>query len=466
MLCALVANGRHGLYAEGEGSYYVRWRWSPARDGPLAGSVATTLVNLFLIVFLVLLNGFFVAVEFSMVKVRSSRIAELVDAGHGRAKVAANMLEHMSAYLSACQLGITLASLGLGWVGEPTVAKWLEVPLTAIGLGNWVETIAFVVAFLVITFLHIVVGELTPKSLAIKRPERTVLSAAAPLAVFYRITYPVIWFLNGTADGLLKLMGIRLVEEGAEAHTEEELRILMAQSHQRGLIDNTEMALFDNIFDFSDRVAREVMVPRVDMSVVPVDASFDDLVAVLAENQHTRYPVITEDKDHIIGYVHVKDLWMHKMNEQFRLESIMRDIIRVPETAEISEVLKRMQKYKTQIAIVVDEFGGTAGLVTGEDILEELVGEIQDEFDDDKPPIMKTTNGYSVDARILVEEVSELLHTQLIERDVDTLGGWMSTLIETLPVVGTCIQENGYVFTVESVQDGRIERITIREASP
>ncbi|MFC4768389.1 hemolysin family protein [Effusibacillus consociatus] len=425
----------------------------------------STLLNLFLVLFLVFLNGFFVAAEFAMVKIRSSRLTQLVEEGNRRAKVAQKITGNLDAYLSACQLGITLASLGLGWIGEPAIARLIEKPLTAFGVpGIAIHTIAFVVAFAVITFLHIVLGELAPKSLAIQRAEGTVLNIARPLIWFHKLMYPFIWMLNGTANTLLKWMGIEPAKEGELAHTEEEIRILMNQSHRSGLIDNTEMALFDNIFEFSDRIAREIMVPRVDMATIDIDDTRDEILRKIQQEHHTRYPVSQGDKDHIIGFVHIKDLYLQlNRNEGFSLKKILRNIIMVSEAAEISSVLKQMQKNRMQIAVVLDEYGGTAGLITMEDIIEELVGDIRDEFDSEElPEVQKTVDGYSVEGRVLLEEVNDLLGTEIDDVDVDTLGGWMYSVLSKKPEKGDTVKKDGFLFEIEEVNENRIERIRIQ----
>ncbi|MCF8565664.1 hemolysin family protein [Alicyclobacillus tolerans] len=422
----------------------------------------TTTFDVVLIVLLVLINGFFVAAEFGIVKIRSSRLIELAESGNRRAKAAQRIMDSLDSYLSAAQLGITLSSLGLGWIGEPTVARLLQAPLTAVGLGHAVETVSFIVAFLVITFAQIVLGELTPKSLAIVRTEQTVLYSASPLLVFYKVMYPFIWLLNNTANGMLRMLGIDPDGHREQAHTEDEIRILMNQSHRSGLIDHNEMVLFDNIFEFSDRIAREVMVPRTDMVVIPEDASVHDVRKLVNQHQHTRFPVASGDKDNIVGYVHVKDLYVQQQRNESDLCNCIRNIIRVPETAEISKVLRTMQKNRTQVAVVADEFGGTAGLVTMEDIIEELVGEIQDEFDHDLPPIVKTPDGYSVDGRVLVEDVNDLLDIVLDGVDVDTIGGWMYALLPGDRGKGAVLHRHGYEFQVEKESADRIERVSIR----
>jgi CBS domain containing-hemolysin-like protein len=432
-------------------------------------SSGIVVLQLLLVIFLVFLNGFFVAAEFAMVKIRSSRLIQLVEEGNKKAKLAQKVTDNLDAYLSATQLGITLASLGLGWIGEPVVARLLEKPLASLGVPELgVHSISFIVGFSIITFLHIVLGELAPKSLAIQKAEGTVLRVSGPMIVFYKIMFPFIWILNGTANTILRWMGIQPAKEGEVAHTEEEIRILMNQSHESGLIDNTEMALFDNIFEFSGRLAREIMVPRVDMVTIDINESYESILQKISEEQHTRYPVSNGDKDHIIGFVHIKDLYLQINNnrENFSIQNILRDIIMVSEALEISMVLKQMQKNRCQIAVILDEYGGTAGLVTLEDIIEEIVGEIQDEFDSEElPPIQKTKEGYSIEGKVLIEEINDLLGTEIDDGVVDTIGGWMYSVLTKKPEIGDVVEKENFVFMIEKMDENRIERISVKRKS-
>ncbi|GAB7387078.1 hemolysin family protein [Bacillaceae bacterium] len=422
--------------------------------------------NLFLVLFLVFLNGFFVAAEFAMVKIRETRIKQLLDAGHPRAKFAQTVTRNLNAYLSATQLGITLASLGLGWVGEPAVAGMIEPLLTMFGVPSAVvHTSAFIIAFSLITVLHIVLGEVTPKSLAIQRAEATVLFTSRPLIFFYKIFSPAIWLLNKIADWLLWRLGIELTEENQSVHTEEEIRLLMNQSYRRGLINTTEMVLFDKIFAFSDRVAREVMVPRIDMKTLDRNEPFERLFRKAQEEEHTRYPITDGDKDHIVGFIHIEDLYRLAMSdEEKNIDSITRSVLRVSEQTEISDVLRLMQRNKVHIAIVVDEFGGTAGLVTIEDILEELVGEIQDEFDDERPAIEKKGGKYSIDGGLLIEEVNDYFDID-IEAEEDYIGGWVYTQLHKVPELGDTVVYDGVSFTVEELDEIRITRLLVERRS-
>jgi len=419
------------------------------------------LVLIFLLVFL---NGFFVSVEFAMVKVRGTRIDALVQEGNKRAKLASRLTGHLDAYLSACQLGITLASLGLGWIGEPTIANLLEPVFQGIGLSDsWIHPLSFIIGFSFITILHIVLGELAPKTLAIRQAEPVTLWAAAPLVFFRKIMSPFIWLLNGTANAILKAVGIQPADEISSAHTEEEIRILMKESHKSGLIDNTELTLVDNIFEFAETNAREIMIPRTEMVVLYANQPFEKNKQVVLTDMHTRYPVCDGDKDNIIGFIHIRDLLQSSDEAEPNLRSLLRPLITVPESMPISSLLKLMQKNKSQIAILIDEYGGTSGLVTLEDIMEEIVGEIQDEFDEERPELEKKDDrSYSISGMMLIEEVNSFFGLDIPTDDYDTIGGWMYSQLEIPPKkyqeVGV---EEGFRFVVEETDHLRISRIQV-----
>ncbi|MBP8628463.1 MAG: HlyC/CorC family transporter [Negativicutes bacterium] len=425
---------------------------------------SSIILNLFLVIFLVLLNGFFVAAEFAIVKVRSSRIDALVQEGTARAKFGANLVHNLDSYLSVSQLGITLASLGLGWIGEPAVAKFIYPVLSSFELSNeMVHTISFAIAFSFITALHIVLGELAPKSLAIQKAEAVTLWVAIPMIACYKLMYPFVWVLNHIAAGILKLFGIKLANDVEAAHSEDEIRSLMEESHKQGYINQTELTLVDNIFDFAERNAREVMIPRTDMVCLYTEDSFEKNLEVALTEQLTRFPICAPDKDNIIGFVHIKDLFAAVASgEKPEVQSIARKIIAVPESMPLSNLLKLLQKHRSQIALVVDEYGGTSGMVTVEDILEEIVGEIQDEFDEERPAIEeRDLNLYSVDAKLLLEEINDILGLELVSDSFDTIGGWLYSKIEIPPKVDEKIQFNGDEYIVEEVDNVRITRVLI-----
>jgi CBS domain containing-hemolysin-like protein len=425
--------------------------------------LVSLILQIALVIFLVLLNGFFVASEFAMVRVRSTRIAQLTEEGNFRAKIAQRVLLNLDAYLSATQLGITLASLGLGWVGESVIAELLKPVLENFNLSNSVlHIISSIIAFIAITFLHIVLGEMAPKSLAIRKAEGTTLLVARPMQIFFVVFQPVIWILNHSANLILKFFGVPLEPDHQQAHTEEEIRMLVEQSHKSGMIDKTELSLFDNIFEFADRVGREVMVPRVNMVCIYVEDDLASNIEVIKESQFTRFPLCGKDKDDIIGIIHIRDVYERIIQaEDFQLSQMVRPAILVPETMEIKDILATLQKNKTEMAIVVDEYGGTSGLVTLEDIIEEIVGEIQDEFDDERPFFQQKGVETSIDARLLIEEVNDYFHTDIEDDDNDTIGGWVFSRLQEVPKVGKVVEYDGLTFTVQEMDHNSVTRLAV-----
>lgn len=419
------------------------------------------ILRLGLVVVLVLLNGFFVSVEYAMVKARAGRLDALIEEGKKRAVRARGIVNQMDAYLSACQLGITLVSLALGWLGEPAIASMLKPLAASMGLSDGaVHAVALVIAFLFIAILHIVLGELAPKSFAVNKAEPVLMMAAAPMNLFYKVMYPFIWLLNVLASGLLRLFRLTPVSETGTAHTEEEIRIIMQESNKSGLIDNTEMTLVDNIFEFADTMAREIMIPRTEMICLNNQITLEENLEIAQEGMRTRYPVCNGDKDHIVGFIHIKDLMRGGSSDYLDL---IRPILTVPESIQISTLLKLMQRAKTQIALLIDEYGGTSGLVTLEDIMEEIVGEIQDEFDQERPGIETVGDGeHSIDGLMLIEEINEHFGLHLDTDDYDTIGGWLYSKLEAnSPQPGQSLEYDGHVFVVEETEHKRIARIKL-----
>lgn len=426
--------------------------------------VGKLILNLLLVFLLVLLNGIFVAAEFSLVKMRQSRLTQLVQEGNRLAGVALKVNRKLDAYLSATQLGITLTSLGLGWIGEPAISKLLIEPLMhAFGMTDelLISTISVAVGFCIITFLHIVLGELAPKSLAIQRTEGTALLLSGPLLWFYRLFLPVIWLLNKSANAILRLFGIEPASDTEAAHSEEEIRILMNESAKSGVIDANEMKLMDNLFVFSDLKAREIMLPRTDMDVLYCQLPLEENLKIMYETKHSRYPVAMEDKDRIIGFIHITDLLMAPAEQQKNLASLVRPIMDVSESMEISHVLRRMQSRHEQLALVVDEYGGTAGILTAEKILEEIVGDLYDEFEDERPEVEIHGEIMSVDGRMLIEEINALTGVNIEEENVDSIGGWLFKELEGNPVKGQTVVFDGVTFEVEEASRLRVIRVII-----
>lgn len=426
------------------------------------------IINVIIVILLVFMNGFFVATEFAMVKVRKSRIETLALEGNRNAKNTLKVVRDLNSYLSACQLGITLASLGLGWVGEPAFSEMLEPVFNLLNLPeSTIHSISFILAFSLITGLHIVLGELAPKSLAIINAESIAMYTALPLIAFYKVTYPVMWCFNQSTNLVLKIFGISQVDEHEAAHTDEEIKLLVEDSYKHGLIDQTELAFVDNIFDFSEKTVREIMIPRTDMACIFIEDSFDEIIEFVLEEQLTRYPVCRDSKDNVIGFIHIKDLYRLKFEGSENLEGIIREIKFVPESLSIGELFKTFKKEKAQMAIIIDEFGGTAGLVTTEDILEEIVGEIQDEFDDDtEEEIRKTENGsYVVDGKVLIGNVNELLDTDIEDENIDTIGGWIYFQLKSYPKVKEKVTYKEYEFIILKCDRKRISRVLIKKIS-
>lgn len=417
-----------------------------------------------LILLLVLLNGFFVAAEFAMVKLRGSRLDSLAREGRRGAKFARLLAGRLDACLSACQLGVTLASLGLGWAGEPVVSALLRPLLGQIGFPPvMVSSLSLIAGFSAITLFHVILGEQAPKTFAIRKAESVTLWTAAPLLAFYRLMYPLIWILNGTSNGLLRLTGADRPAGGESAHTEEEIRILMKESHESGLIDHTELALFDNIFEFTGTNAREIMIPRTEMQCLYANLSYKENKEIALREMRTRYPVCDPDKDNIIGFIHIKDLLRPKKDPE-DIRTLLRPITTVPESMPISTLLKLMQKKKAQMALLIDEYGGTSGLVTLEDIMEEIVGEIQDEFDEERPRIEKKDDAtHSIDGRLLIGEVNGYFGLDLECDDYDTIGGWLYSQIEIPPTKNQkVVYRNRFEFIIDETDHLRIVRILVR----
>ena len=429
--------------------------------------IVPILLQLVLVAFLIFMNGFFVAAEFACVKIRPSRLETLIQEGSKRAAYAKRLTDHLDASRSVTQLGITLASLGLGWVGEPVVAV-IILPFTQmIGFDDAIgHTISLVLAFSVITAAHIIMGELTPKTMAIQSVEKIMLSVALPMLIFQKVMYPFVWLLNHVANWVARRLGFKAAAEGEDAHTEEEIRLLMEESHRQGLIDDTEADFVDNVFDFTELNVREIMTPRTDMVVLFLEDSFEENMEIILSEQLTRYPICREDKDHIIGFLHVKDLMrIIALGRKPNLRKLARKALVVPESMDVNVLLKTMQGSHSQLAIVVDEFGGTAGMVTIEDIVEEIVGDIQDEFDEERPTA-ESRGGlvYSVDAKMLLEELADILEIPIEDEDVDSVGGWLYDQLGGEPRVGQMAAAAGSLFFVEEVDGARIIRVLIRLA--
>lgn len=419
-----------------------------------------------LTIFLVFLNGFFVAAEFALVRVRGSQIELKVKTGSRVARLTRSIMANLSGYLAATQLGITIASLGLGIIGEGaftnvmlSVFKMLGFEITSVLVIN----ICQVIAFIVITVLSIVFGELAPKRLAIQSSVRTALAISAPLRIFFLVFKPIIWVLNAFANFILKLLGITQVA-GESHHSSEELQYLLEQGKETGALDSNEHELIQNVFEFNERVVKNIMVPRTKISGIEISTGKDELLDILITEGYSRLPVFDEVIDKIVGIVHAKDILpLLARNEEIVLKDIIRKPYFIPETKKINDLMAELQQMRIQIAIVSDEFGGTAGMVTLEDIVEELVGEIQDEYDEEKP-IVEALNDreFIVNALAPIYDVNgHLPHDLPEDGDFDTVSGWLGDIFGKIPDVGEQKEANGYNITVLKKSDQNIESVKL-----
>ncbi len=426
-------------------------------------------LNLFLLILLIALTAFFVATEFAIVKVRTSKIDQLITEGRKGALSAKKVISHLDEYLSACQLGITVTALGLGWLGEPTIEELLHPFFEYFQLNeSLTHILSFGIAFSLVTFLHVVIGELAPKTVAIQKAETVTLLFAGPIILFYKVMFPFIWLLNGAARMFVGLFGIKQASEHELAHSEEEIRILLSESYESGEINKSELKYVNNIFEFDERIAREIMVPRTEMVTISREATFEDIKGIISSEHYTRYPVVEDgDKDSVYGFINVKEFLTAKMVreiEEDSLEPFIIPIIRVIETIPIHDLLVKMQKERVHIALLLDEYGGTSGLVTVEDIIEEIVGEIRDEFDEDEIPEVQNVgeNHYIIDAKLLLHEVNDLLETNILHDSIDTIGGWY--LEESMNQQNKEIKtENGFLFTIHEGDGHHIHYLDVKK---
>ncbi|UQW96773.1 hemolysin family protein [Rummeliibacillus sp. G93] len=411
---------------------------------------------------LIACSAVFVATEFAIVKVRTTRIDQLIAEGNKKAIKAKKVISNLDEYLSACQLGITITSLGLGWLGEGTVAKLLEPLFNLLQLNNSVTTfLSFIISFSIVTFVHVVVGELAPKTLAIQKAENVALGVSGFLIGFHNVMFIFIKILNSSANGLARLFGLKPTNESEVAMTEEELRIILSDSLKGGEINQSEYKYVNSIFEFDDRTAKEIMVPRTEIIGIEKELTLKEVFEVMGVEQYTRYPIIEGDKDHIIGLVNMKHLLTAYIKNPAKgatsVTQYMQPIIRVFETMPISDLLLKFQRERIHMAILMDEYGGTSGLVTIEDIIEEIVGDIRDEFDQDEvPEIRKVDKDHFIfDAKMLIENVNDFLGIRIEEDDIDTIGGWFMTK-DFEAIKGEKITEQGYEFIIKELDGHHI----------
>jgi CBS domain containing-hemolysin-like protein len=388
-----------------------------------------SLLSLLAIVILLILTAFFVATEFAIVKIRPSRVDQLIQDKRKNAKAVKQVIDDLDGYLSACQLGITITALGLGWLGEPAVARIVEPVFRQWGLPDTFSSmLSIVLSFLLITFLHVVLGELAPKTVAIQKAEAISLLAARPIIFFYKIMYPFIWLLNGSALSLVRMFGLKPATESEEAHSEEELRIILSESYESGKINQTEYGYVNRIFAFDDLLAREIMVPRTDMVCLYLDKPLEENLKIIKRERYTRFPVVKENKDNVLGMINTKQLFLkYDDHKDIRLEDLIQPVLTVTEAIPVKKLLKQMQQGRSHMAILLDEYGGTSGLITIEDILEEIVGDIRDEFDtEERVEIEKISDNHIVvDGKVPIFRINELLGTDIENEGMDSIGGWL-----------------------------------------
>ena len=409
--------------------------------------------DIFITLLLVSLNGFFVAAEFAIVKVRASQLEMKAQGGSQIAIIAKNIVAKLDRYLAATQLGVTLASLGLGWIGEPVVSKIIIKVMTLVGVEmdpELAHQVALPTAFLIITVLHIVFGELAPKSIAIQRPQRTVLVIALPLQFFFYVFRPFIWALNGFANLLLKMIGISTVQ-GLDVHSNDELKYLVKQGQESGEIEQADYDIIKNAFEFSERTAKQIMIPRTHVVAIDVNDFQESMLDGLISENYSRIPCYADSLDNIVGVVYLKDVLIKIRNkEPVQISNVMRSVLVIPETKRIAQLLKEFQIKHQQIAVVINEYGGMQGIVTMEDILEELVGEIQDEYDNEIPFVEK--NGekiYTVLASASLDDINELLPHPLTRNDeYETLAGYLILKFKKIPNINEKISFDNYEFTI------------------
>jgi CBS domain containing-hemolysin-like protein len=404
------------------------------------------------VVLLVILNAFFVVAEFAIVKVRDTRIAELKALGSRRAAVADHIVNNLDAYLSATQLGVTGASMGLGWLGASAFSDVFGVAMNPVA--------AAIVAFVLVTVVTIIFGELVPKSVAIRKAERAALFIALPLRWFYLVTRPLTWLMYIAAAGILHIFRIQPASERELAHSEEELRMILDASQEVGHIDEVEQTLMRRALTFGDQTVSDIMVPRTEMAALPTSLTVTEAIAEVAETNHTRYPAYEDDVDNVVGYVHVKDLYRAPRDASLR--RLLRPIGFIAESSNIELALQRFQSTRTPLALVVDEHGGTAGIVTIQDVVEELIGEVQDEFDQEAPLVQEVEDGsYSVDGTARVEELEDFLGLQLPEEGFPTLGGRVFEQLQRRPRVDDEVRLGDYTAKVTEVDGMRICRVLL-----
>lgn len=434
-----------------------------ASEEPSAGQAWLMLL---IAIALLVANGFFVAAEFALVKVRVSRVQQMVDAKRLFSKTALWLAVRLEQTLSACQLGITMASLALGWVGEPAVAALLEPPLKFVGMTSptVLHTISFIVGFTLITALHLVIGEQAPKIFAIRRPENMLLWCSVPLKIFYLLTYPLMVALNASTAWLLSFVGLKEAGEHAVPYTEEEIRALLSEAHIHGNLTRSEARLLDAVFEFDDLVCRRIMLPRGEVEIIDVNAPVQESMDMIRRTKHTRYPVCDGSLDSVLGVLHVKDLIGLEVDRNFDFRKLMRPPKKVPESMQISKLLRHFQATHQLLAFVLDEHGTVIGIVTLENVLEEIIGDVADEFDTEGPQIVPDgPDSFIVDGSTAVDEVEQRLQVTFEEADADTMAGLLMHHAQRIVNAGDVIDLGVAEAKALEVSDGRTKSLRIRK---
>jgi len=430
--------------------------------------VALSVARLLVALFLVVLNGFFVASEFAFVRVRSTSVEQLAEEGRPGATALQDVMSDLDNYLAVTQLGITLASLGLGWAGEPAIASLLEPALASVLPATLIHIVAVAIGFSVITFLHVVFGELAPKTFAIAQTERLALYLAPPMTLFYYVFYPGIVVFNGTANAFTDLLGVAPASESEETLGEREIRRVLARSGEAGDVDVEEVAMIEQVFELDDTTVREVMVPHPDVVSVPADATLPEIREIVFETGHTRYPVVeADDANQMVGFIDVKDVLRASEGtdaETATAGDIAREILVVPETTAINDLLLQFRREHQQMAAVIDEWGSLEGIATVEDVVEAVVGDLRDEFDSEErePSIHQRGDGsLDVDGGVAISAVNDVLDLTLEHEAVETIGGLVLSRLNRAPELGDSVEIAGHTVEVTGVDGARISTARI-----
>jgi len=427
------------------------------------------IINILIIAVLLFINAFFVSAEFALVRVRRTRLEQLSNEGNYLAKRALKLVDNTNKMLAAAQLGVTIASIALGWVAESTIVQLITPIINILPVSNHTltaHTIAVPVAFILVTYFHVLLGEQLPKCFALKHPDTLALMVAIPMEIFIILFKPFVWLLLVSGDKIMNVCKFSNNDDSL-AHSTEELDMLVDASFNEGVLNETEAEMLHNMFKFSDLMAKQAMIPRTDMICIPNDITYEELNNLALENQYTRYPVYEENIDKILGFIHVKDLYSLSMTkENYSLKKLIRPLLLVPETMTLDNLIIDFKKEHCQIAVVIDEFGGTSGLITLEDVMEEIIGDVQDEFDEEEETDIKEIceNTYLANAMIRMDELAEYFDLEdnyLEDDDVETIAGLVVKLLGRIAEVGDSVSFKGLTFTVTEVDGARITQLKI-----